>query len=202
MSPSLLFASTIPQPRRSAERVTDEPFLFVVGGARCGKSEFAVEAGRRCGRPVTFIATATAGDDDMKRRIERHRQDRPDRWAVVEEPLHLARAVQMIDPDDGLIVDCLTMWTANMVFDGRDDDEVVAEAQEVGASVAERDTFSVVVSNEVGLGIHPVEALGRRYQNLLGRVNRAVADHASSTLFFVAGQALALHDPWALVDEP
>lgn len=180
--------------------MTGEPFLFVIGGARCGKSDFAVEAGKRCGRQVSFVATASAGDDDMRGRIEQHRQDRPAHWLVVEEPLDLALAVRRIDPDHGLIVDCLTMWTANMVFAGRRDEEVVAEAREVGASLAKRHSLSVVVSNEVGMGIHPAEALGRRYQNLLGRVNRAVSDQASSTLLFAAGRALTLQDPWVLVD--
>lgn len=176
------------------------PFLFVVGGARSGKSDFAVEAGRRFDGPVTFLATATAGDDDMRRRIERHRQDRPTRWNVVEEPLQLAPALVGIGPDDAVIIDCLTMWVANAIFADWSDTETEAATSELTVALADRSALSVVVSNEVGLGIHPDNELGRRYQNLLGRVNRLVASGASQTLFFVAGRAVVLRDPWDVIE--
>ena len=176
-------------------------FLLVVGGARSGKSDFAVEAGRRWGGPVTFVATAVAGDAEMARRIEHHRQDRPSDWTVVEETLSVASAVSGIEAEAMVIIDCLTMWVANAIFADRTDEQIWQEARLLGAALVRRPGRSVVVSNEVGLGIHPDNELGRRYQDLLGRVNRALADQASATLFFVAGRAMALNDPWAVVGD-
>lgn len=171
-------------------------FLFVVGGARSGKSAFAVEVGRRFEGPVVFVATATAGDADMASRIARHREDRPADWGLVEEPVDLAQVLAEIEPDAALIVDCLTMWVANALFAEWDGARIEVEAERIASVLADRGGLSVVVSNEVGLGIHPENELARRYQNLLGRVNTAVAARAATTLFFAAGKAVRLTDPW------
>lgn len=172
---------------------------FLIGGARSGKSALAVEMGRRRDGPVTYLATAPGGkggaDDDMIDRIAHHRAERPDGWSTVEEEVDLVGAVGSID--DGLvIVDCLTLWTSNLLWRERPDDEIVAGAHELAVFCAARADPVVVISNEVGLGVHPQTELGRRYRDLLGRVNQTVAATADPALLLVAGRAIILTDPW------
>jgi adenosylcobinamide kinase/adenosylcobinamide-phosphate guanylyltransferase len=169
---------------------------FLVGGARSGKSTLAVDIGRRRRGDVVVIATAEPFDDDLRERIDRHRAARPG-WPTVEAPLDLAGAVRGCPPDALVIVDCLTVWLGNALHDGTIDPEAaVARLVDV---LARRPGPSVVVSNEVGLGIHPDNALARRYRDALGRVNQAVATAASTSLLLVAGRATELRDPWELL---
>ncbi|MEM9890018.1 MAG: bifunctional adenosylcobinamide kinase/adenosylcobinamide-phosphate guanylyltransferase [Actinomycetota bacterium] len=181
--------------------MTDDPFLLVVGGARSGKSDFAIEAARRRRRPTTFVATAQAGDADMADRISRHQADRPSSWGLIEEPLALAKAVEAVPADHVIVLDCLTLWVANALFAERTESETVAEATEVARELGRREPLSVVVTNEVGLGIHPETSMGRHYRDRLGRVNAAVAAVADRTLFFAAGLAMPLADPFRLLSD-
>ena len=171
---------------------------LLVGGARSGKSDLAVEIGTKHaagGGDVTFIATAPRLDDDLLQRIERHRADRP-AWPTIEEPLRLRDAVATVPDGHLLIIDCITLWTSNASYAGWSDDAVVAEAAATAAIAAGRSGHVVAVTNEVGLGVHPETELGRVYRDLLGRVNRAWAAVAQRSLLMVAGRALPLHDPW------
>lgn len=172
---------------------------LLIGGARSGKSDLAVRLGQAWPGHVTLAATAEAGDDDMAARIERHQADRPDAWGCLESPMFSAGEFHQLyatdDPDHLIIVDCLTMLVANLMFDEsrtRRDHEIVAPIAEIAALAADRQGPTIIVSNEVGLGVHPETPLGRRYRDLLGRVNRRVADQVETALFVVAGQALRL----------
>ena len=172
--------------------------VVLVGGARSGKSALAQrladEAAARTGAAVTFVATATAGDADMAARITRHQAGRPAGWGLVEAPTDLAPGLAGIDPAATVIVDCLTLWVANLVFADRSDAQVEAAAGAVAALLARRPGLSLVVTNEVGLGVHPPTELGRRYQDLLGRVNQTVVAAAGRAVLVVAGRALPLAD--------
>jgi len=168
-------------------------FTLVLGGARSGKSDLAQRLARESGSPVTFIATATAEDTEMAERIARHRAVRPSDWATVEEPVDLMRAVLDADGGSFLVVDCLTLWVSNLLGEGRGGNQVVALAAEVAGLLAER--RAVVVSNEVGLGIVPVNDLAREFRDVLGRVNVAFAGRAARSTFMVAGRALELGAP-------
>lgn len=169
---------------------------LVLGGARSGKSALAVDIARRHPGPVTYVATAEALDDDMGERIGRHRAERPAHWTTIEEPLDLARALtDATAPGTLVIVDCLTLWTANLIFAERRDDEIVALAGH-GAELASRSSGDVIaISNEVGLGVHPDNDLGRRYRDLHGWVNQRWAAVADESFLLVAGKLLRLEDP-------
>ncbi len=169
---------------------------FLVGGARSGKSSLAVEIGRRHDGAVVFLATAQAFDDDLRERVARHRAERP-AWPTIEEPLDLAGAVRSAPGEPLLIVDCLTVWLANALHTGGVD--VHAAVAALVAALGQRPGPSVVISNEVGLGVHPETELGRRYRDELGRVNQAVAAAATTSLLLVAGRATVLRDPWDLL---
>jgi adenosyl cobinamide kinase/adenosyl cobinamide phosphate guanylyltransferase len=159
---------------------------FLLGGARCGKSALAVELASQWDGPVTFIATGEAGDDEMAERIRRHREERPAAWMTIEEPVELASALETAPPDAAVVVDCLSLWVANIL----DDDVDPRNARAVAAAKGRART--IVVSNEVGLGVVPVSELGRRYRDVLGRVNAQWAAAADEAAFVVAGKMLRL----------
>ena len=171
------------------------PLILLTGGARSGKSTIAVEAAQRSGRPVTFVATAEALDDDMALRIRRHRQERPPDWAVVEEPLELAAALERTEEEHVVIVDCLTLWVANLVGSGEPVEEIEASAARAANVAAGRAGDTFVVTNEVGSGIVPIDADVRRWRDLLGRVNAAFSARADDAFLVVAGRLLALQSP-------
>jgi adenosylcobinamide kinase / adenosylcobinamide-phosphate guanylyltransferase len=171
---------------------------LLIGGARSGKSDLAVQVGQRHDGPVTFIATAQRFDDDMGRRIERHRAERPG-WPTVEAPVELRRALTDAPGDHLVIVDCLTLWVSNMMLEEWTEDSINDCSVATAAVAATRPGPTIVVTNEVGLGIHPANELGRQYRDLLGRVNRTWAEVAQTTLFLIAGRAVPLHDPWELL---
>ena len=159
---------------------------LVLGGARSGKSALAVKLASEWEGPVTFIATGEAGDDEMAERIRRHREERPAEWMTLEEPVELASALESAPPDAAVVVDCLSLWVAN-VFD----DDVEARNERAVAAAKKRPR-TIVVSNEVGLGVVPVSELGRRYRDVLGRVNAQWAAAADEAFFVVAGKTLRL----------
>jgi adenosylcobinamide kinase / adenosylcobinamide-phosphate guanylyltransferase len=169
-------------------------FTFLVGGARSGKSGLALRFASKHDGPVVVLATAEARDDEMAERIRRHREARPETWTMVESALGLAPVVRDLRADAFVILDCLSLWVSNAIEAGLDDDAIVDEALEAAALLARRAPPAVVVTNEVGLGIVPVNALARRYRDTLGRVNTAFADAAARSYFVVAGRALPLED--------
>ena len=165
--------------------------LLLIGGARAGKSTLALELARKWTGDVVFIATAEARDDEMTSRIAAHREQRPGRWKTIEEPIDVRAALDSLD-DEYAIVDCLTLWVANLLERGDSDEEILAEAERVADLAAARQAPVTVVTNEVGLGVVPVTPLGRAYRDLLGGVNREFAERASNAYLVVAGRALTL----------
>ena len=159
---------------------------LLIGGAASGKSRTASELAAKRGGEVTLIATAEALDDEMAARIERHRRDRPSGWTVVEEALALSDAVERAE--GLLIVDCLTLWVSNLLGADVDDDEILGRASGAAKACAARAEPTIVITNEVGSGIVPMHPVGRRYRDLLGRVNATFADEASTVALMVAGR--------------
>jgi len=170
---------------------------LITGGARSGKSRYALALAGSHARPA-FVVTAEAFDDEMRARIERHRRERAGRWLTVEEPIDLAGALERLPADTEIaVVDCLTVWLGNLAH--RRGDAVLAEdpgeIEEVTAFLAtlERPPCSLVlVTNEVGLGVIPDNALARSFVDLAGRLNQAVAARAQRVVFMVSGLPLAL----------
>lgn len=167
------------------------PLLLLIGGARSGKSELALRLAREQAAPVVFLATGEPGDDEMQARIDQHRRERPASWRTIEEPIHLREVLETIEEQNCVVVDCLTLWVANVLErHGAADTETQAGA--AAAIAAARQGLTIAVSNEVGLGLVPDNPLGRSYRDLLGRVNSLWADAAEDTYLLVAGRAIAL----------
>jgi adenosyl cobinamide kinase/adenosyl cobinamide phosphate guanylyltransferase len=166
------------------------PFVLVLGGARSGKSALAERLAIESGDPVIFIATGEPGDDEMAERIRRHRADRPAAWRTMEAPLDVLAAIESSSRGDFLVVDCLTLWVANLLAQGRDAADIDTAAQDVAHELSRR--RGVVVSNEVGLGIVPANELARAFRDVLGSVNARFAGAAERAVLMVAGRALEL----------
>lgn len=170
------------------------PLTLLLGGARSGKSTLALRRASGSGAPVVFLATGEAGDAEMAARIARHRAERPAQWTTVEEPVELARALAACPAQSCVVVDCLSLWVANVMGHDVDDREIERLAGEAAGLAAARRAPTIAVSNEVGMGIVPEHPLGRRYRDVLGRVNALWAVAAHDALLVVAGRALRLEE--------
>lgn len=191
-------------------------FTLLIGGSRCGKSSLAVQ--RACAwadtcnessvdpgheHHLVFVATGSAGDDEMTRRIAAHREERDGRWTTVEAPDDLVAGVASalaIGPRSLVLIDCLSFWVANRLM-GVDDNSVAwaateerltAEMRTVADMLAHGSAPSIVVTNEVGSGVVPDNALGRQFRDTLGRINAIASRAANDALLVVAGRTLRL----------
>jgi adenosylcobinamide kinase / adenosylcobinamide-phosphate guanylyltransferase len=165
--------------------------VLLIGGARSGKSRLAVRLASQEDAQVHFIATAEAGDAEMADRIARHQAERPPGWATVEEPLRLREAIEAPASETCLIVDCLSLWVANLI-ERCAGEEIEAEAWASAQVAATRTGRTIAVTNEVGLGIVPTTPLGRGYRDVLGHVNATWAAAAAESFFVVAGKVIRL----------
>lgn len=169
---------------------------LLLGGARSGKSSLAERWGAAHaagGGHVAVLATGERFDEEMTARIDQHVADRPAAWSVVEEPVDLAGGIRSVGADTFLIIDCITTWLGNLAARERMGDalDMVDTAL---AAISARSGRTVVISNEVGLGIVPADPMTREYRDVLGWVNQRVAAVADQALLLVAGRTLRL-DP-------
>lgn len=166
------------------------PVTLVLGGARSGKSRHAEALVESQAGNCVYLATAQAGDAEMAERIRHHRDRRGPRWQTIEEPLDLAGALKSAArPQATVLVDCLTLWLSNLMGAER---PVAEETERLVATLPDLAGPVVFVSNEVGQGIVPDNALARTFVDHAGRLHQAVAEAAQSVLLLVAGQALVL----------
>jgi adenosylcobinamide kinase/adenosylcobinamide-phosphate guanylyltransferase len=169
---------------------------FILGGARSGKSSYAQRLAEKHGGRVAFIATATAGDDDMAARIRQHQKERPKGWVTREIPCGIAQTLRANPLREEIVVlDCLTLLVSNLLFQGGEADvdegqataRIETEITGLLGLIQESSADWIIVSNEVGLGLVPAYPLGRIYRDLLGRANQQLAACADQVLWMVAG---------------
>ena len=165
---------------------------LITGGARSGKSALAQTIGEAWQGRVSFFATATAGDEEMADRIERHRLSRPESWSTIESPLGELSDLKKVPEDALVIFDCLTMWVANHLLGGAESEEIEQAAVALVEIFVSREAPAIVVTNDVGLGIVPDNELARQYRDILGRVNQVFSGSASRTLFASCGKVTRL----------
>jgi adenosylcobinamide kinase/adenosylcobinamide-phosphate guanylyltransferase len=168
---------------------------LVLGGARSGKSAYVQSLAEATGKSVTFLATAQALDEEMRRRIQKHRDERPPDWQTLEIPLGLAAYRRQVN-SEVVILDCVTLLLSNLLMQFVKDDlveeapflEVVRkEVDELIAAIRQQDQEWMIVSNEVGLGLVPAYPMGRVYRDGLGWANQRLAREADTVIFMVAG---------------
>ncbi len=169
--------------------------VFVIGGARSGKSRFALKTASACAGKKAYIATAQALDSEMEERIKKHRKERPDYWVTVEEPLNIAPVVKEgINRYDVVLVDCLTLWLSNLLHAEHDVD---AEIDKFITFLKNPELLTMnyelfLVSNEVGMGIVPENDLARRFRDMAGTMNNKVAEAADEVYLVTAGIPLKI----------
>jgi adenosylcobinamide kinase/adenosylcobinamide-phosphate guanylyltransferase len=165
---------------------------LVFGGARSGKSRYAEALIAKSPKPWVYVATAEARDDEMAERIAAHRARRAEGWQTIEAPHDLPDAVRQAPANAAVLVDCLTLWLSNLMEGSFDIDAQTARLQE---ALAARTGPTVLVSNEVGLGIVPDNALARRFRDLQGVLNQRMAAEAQRVVMMVAGIPIAVKSP-------
>ena len=158
---------------------------FIIGGARSGKSSFALQKASALPGSKAYIATAQALDNEMRERIEKHKKERPEEWMTFEEPLNISALIKDIqDKHDVILLDCLTLWLSNLMLNNLD---LEKEIDLFCSSLFTVNSFTFIVSNEVGMGIVPENELSRRFRDLSGYLNRKVAEIADEVYLVTAG---------------
>ncbi len=162
---------------------------LILGGARSGKSSFALKKASEAGTRRAFVATAEAVDEEMAERIKRHRAERGNQWSTYEEPLCLSGLISEISGSfDVILIDCLTIWLSNLMAKGYQDEEILKEVKALSNSLADLRGCSVfAVSNEVGLSVVPENPLARRFRDIAGWANQVFADAAEEVYFVISG---------------
>ncbi len=173
--------------------------ILIIGGARSGKSHFAQELALKLGESVLFVATAEAGDEEMRQRIEEHQRARPATWSTLEVTSHIgSQIMRNIDDAQVVIVDCVTLLVNNIFsqYSERTSAQInapliekglIAEIDELVDCMNHTNASFIIVTNEVGLGLVPANRMGRLYRDLLGRANQILAQRADEIYLMVAG---------------
>lgn len=164
---------------------------LVLGGARSGKSRYAEQQAIASGLQVVYIATAEAGDDEMQARISHHRQRRPEHWQTVEQPIQLAQAIQdHASPQHCILVDCLTLWLCNVLFDEQGELQTERYRQQSDALLAALSEYQhrvILVSNEIGSGVVAADAMTRRFVDEAGFLHQKIAQLSGKVVLVTAG---------------
>jgi adenosylcobinamide kinase/adenosylcobinamide-phosphate guanylyltransferase len=167
---------------------------LVLGGARSGKSRFALEHGNRSSGPKYYIATAQALDAEMTRRINEHRRQRPSDWTTIEEPLSLSEVLQSVEGKaDIAVIDCLTLWLSNqLIKTNGDEKKMEAEIDRFIRTAIRLDLSVTAVSNEVGLGIVPADPTSRLFRDMAGILHQRFAEECRDVYWMTAGIAVKI----------
>lgn len=165
---------------------------LITGGGRSGKSSYALEMMKRYDRKV-FIATAEAFDDEMAARISRHQTERDNVFTTIEEPLHLAEVLAAVPAGtQAAVIDCITVWLGNLMHYQNVDDTHCPPVDRLLEALAQPPCDVVIVTNEVGMGLIPADAMSRAYRDLAGSVNQRIAAVADDVFLVVSGIPLQL----------
>lgn len=163
-------------------------FIFLTGGVRSGKSDFAVKQAKTAGKNIVFIATCTPGDDEMKTRIKKHKRSRPKTWKTIEEPIDLIAALKKVPHDtDAVIIDCLTLLLSNLMIIGKTYNNIIAEIKKIGMELKNKNYSIIFVSNEVGSGIVPENKMARDFRDIAGKANQIMAKLSDEAYVLISG---------------
>ena len=166
---------------------------FILGGARSGKSRFAVKLAQGNGRKVAFIATCLPLDSEMKKRIGIHKKTRPSHWRTFETPRDISSLLKQIGHKfETIIIDCLTLLVSNLLLKGLDGNDIESQVNKILRSLKKIKARAIIVSNEAGLGIVPENKLARDFRDIAGRINQTVASKSDEVIFMLAGLPLKI----------
>jgi adenosylcobinamide kinase/adenosylcobinamide-phosphate guanylyltransferase len=172
--------------------VTANRLVLIGGGVRSGKSAFALERARTLGAKRVFIATAQAFDDEMRSKIEAHRRERSHDFETVEEPLALPAALAGLRDVDVVVIDCITLWLSNLLLRDESSQRILQLVDELTGALERRSFHSIIVTNEVGMGVVPETPLGRAFRDLSGLTHQRLARAADEVHLAVLGTVLRI----------
>jgi adenosylcobinamide kinase/adenosylcobinamide-phosphate guanylyltransferase len=172
--------------------MVDAKRIVIGGGVRSGKSAFAVSLARRLGTRRAFVATAQEVDADLRERIARHRQARGADFVTFEVPFELETTLRQLTDIDVVVVDCLTVWLANLLVRGVEESTIATRVGALAASLLEVPFHILIVTNEVGMGVHPETALGRTFRDVVGRAHQCLSRVADEIYFAALGVIIRL----------
>lgn len=162
--------------------------ILITGGARSGKSSFALKLASSLKKKVVHVATAAALDPEMRRRIKLHKKARSKEWLTIEEPVDILTVIKKIPKDREVVVlDCLTLLISNLMLAGYKDSVIYNEIRSVAKALKKQFKVSIAITNEVGSGIVPDNEMARGFRDLQGRVNQIVSEEANSVYLLVSG---------------
>jgi len=169
--------------------------IFITGGARSGKSRFALDYANRHFSKKLYLATCEVLDEEMALRVEKHKKMRGKEWNTIEEPVEVVDNIdEYSDKVEVVLLDCITLWLSNLLMGQNSDAKIMDEVDRFINTIKQNQTSFIIVSNEVGMGIVPPEPLGRRFRDLSGLVNQKIADVAETVIFMVSGIPMYLKD--------
>ncbi len=162
--------------------------IYITGGCRSGKSRYALQYANQHYSRKLFLATCEVLDEEMARRVENHKKVRGPEWQTIEEPLEIIKKIKEFGMDgEVILIDCLTLWLYNLLMKWDNDLRIMEETERLIDSLKKSPTSSILVSNEVGMGIVPADPLSRRYRDLLGTMNQRIAEALDTVIFMVSG---------------
>ncbi|HER23706.1 MAG TPA: bifunctional adenosylcobinamide kinase/adenosylcobinamide-phosphate guanylyltransferase [Candidatus Atribacteria bacterium] len=174
--------------------------IFIIGGARSGKSSFAEKIAAKISKEVAYIAAAQPLDEEMAHRIKKHQEDRLDTWETYEEPIKIRELVSRLGVEkEVILIDCLTLLTSNLLLrkkerveDFKWQEKILSEIEKLAEVSFKAPAQVIIVSNEVGMGLVPENPLGRVYRDILGRANSIIADKADEIFMMISGIPLKI----------
>jgi adenosylcobinamide kinase / adenosylcobinamide-phosphate guanylyltransferase len=162
--------------------------IFITGGCRSGKSRFALSYANERYSKKLFLATSEVLDEEMARRVENHKKTRGADWKTIEEPIGIVETIsQSAEEGAVILLDCITLWLSNLLLQWDDDPRIMEEVNRLTRALHKSPASSIIVSNEVGMGIVPADPLGRRFRDLAGTANQKIAEAADTVVFMVSG---------------
>lgn len=165
--------------------------ILITGGVRGGKSRFALSLAKKFSRPKIFLATAKASDEEMKKRIKRHQKERDKSFSTLEVPLYLSKALDRVPAGSVVVIDCLTLWLTNLFFHFKEDEILIGKQIDLFTKSLEKiSSHVIIVSNEVGWGIIPINRLSRRFIEKIGFLNQRIAVLSDEVILVVSGLPL------------
>ncbi|MEW6089136.1 MAG: bifunctional adenosylcobinamide kinase/adenosylcobinamide-phosphate guanylyltransferase [bacterium] len=163
-------------------------FIFIFGGIKSGKSSYAVQLAKKLGKKVAFIATATASDEEMKKRIKLHKSSRPKTWKTIEENEDVTGMIEKTGNEyEVIIIDCLGLLVSNLFLKELKEPEIIKKIKKLKNVVSKSKRTVILVSNDVGSSLVPDNPLGRRFADLIGFANQIMAKNAEEVVFMQAG---------------
>lgn len=166
--------------------------VFITGGARSGKSAFAVARAKKSKGGVIFLATGKPADSEMRARVRKHKRSRPRAWRTVEEDINIAAVISKLEKEQVVIIDCLTLWLSNLLLSGRGEEEILKKVKEFIAALKNTASSVIIVSNEVGGGVVPENKLARAFRDIVGIAHQRIVKVSDEAYFVVCGIPLPL----------